>query len=194
MKKKIELALQKDQKNAPRLSTRIHYPYSNANIDELIQEQLSELLIHKEEAANQKGELENKLREIQKEYARMELKHQEKFEIIQEGLEQTHASMHTVNQQSEANYESIKSLQEKLDGMISELNETKHQFTLSKNNLQSCLKIFHDANIRMDEIEKNLSKVTDYFNEQKKEQRKEKKKELSIRKTNKEAERKDKEV
>lgn len=185
MKKKIEFALQKDHKNAPRFRAGIYYPHSSVDIDELIhkQDQLNELLI-------QKAELEDKLREMKKEYTHTELKHQEAFEVLQQGLKQTDAAMYTVSQQSEANHESIKSLQEKLEKMISEIKETKHQFTLSKNDLQSYLKTVHDTNTRMDQIEKTLSNVTDYFNKQ----RKEKKKELSISKKNKEPERKDKEV
>jgi chromosome segregation ATPase len=196
VKKKIIIPLQENHENTPSLRAGVYFPHLSVNMDELFrkQEQLSKLLTQKEEAANQKEEVESRLREIQKKYAHMELTHQEKLEFLQQELEQIDVSMHGVNQQSEANYEHIKSIQEKLDDMISELNETKHQFMLSKNDLQSCLKTFHDTNIRMNKMEKNLSKVTGYFNEQKKEKRKEKKQELPIRKTNKEATWKDKEV
>ena len=80
-------------------------------------------------------------------------------------------SVDTFNQHAQSNHVCVKCLQEKLEEMINEVKEIKHQLTLSKNDLQAYLTTVHNTNTRMAQIEKNLSKVTSHSNEKTKEKR-----------------------
>ncbi|MDQ0243050.1 hypothetical protein J2S09_000586 [Bacillus fengqiuensis] len=52
------------------------------------------------------------------------------------------------------------------------MKEIKHQLTLSKNDLQAYLTTVQNTNVRIDQIEQIVSKVTDHPNEKIKEKRK----------------------
>lgn len=156
MKKKNEVELQENNMNVGLLHERIYASQSNMNMDEQI--------IHTHEHID-----ESNIQNVKAEVS-IDTGHQQAhFNHISQ---QAHSSNHVSQQAHSSNRVCVKCLQEKLEEMINEVKEIKHQLTLSKNDLQAYLTTVQNTNIRMDQIEQTISKVTDHPNEKTNEKRK----------------------